>query len=994
MNTIRPASGNLQAKRMQKTKQHPLSQPPSPSFKGGTASTVTTLITQVDDPIFDIFAKHYGDIGARLGRKVGKLATHNAGGKFATNVLQKSSRFSIEQGVSSIKEKSFVSSFLETLAFPFVTLPLYGASWVLNKVKSIPTPQNASKGVKDAISTVTKKADKLYRKPLLRVPRKINELNEKTDILMGIKGKTEEIVKKFAKEKGLSFDDAVKLLNSADDSPIAKEAHEYVKESLYKVSNKFFDKHTGNFNTAYERPLNRLVTGLIPVGFLAADAYNLSVLCGDKKEDSEKEAKERASQEISRVFTTAFIQLLTLGSCTKLANTKAWFTPATSAATVLFSETSSRKRIGKPVFFLSPERAKEYNRKQAEKAGKAPKSATTTQEKQEVAKTEVQASQPIKDKRLNNLYTPVGNEPSVFTSFKANEKQKENKEVKDTNKKDEPKKALMNMDTFKKLAGILVVGGFAVSFLKNSTIAKNNPIMKQAKKVGDFFKNQYNKIAFKDFEISKSDYEKLIKTLEDSGCKEIAEGHNLIMKKYGSEITANSTIKMIKHSLSSKGSKTAVSTTLERLKEVATDLSDDEMKLVSDSLHTAIKQSKTSIEEHKFEDVAKKAIEIIKNRTTRGKINIQGEDNFKAFSDSLLESFSTALKDNAEKKYIQIETKAKPFVDIVIQPFKFIWQAANLPFEKIIKPVVSLAVSPVTKKAAEAELGKVELTKTQETINKVVKEVFGEQKAKSGKISQTIFANAMEQLQRQTEPYRKAQAELQKVKDFGGSEEAIKAAEAAVTKAKEKLQRYVTNAVEKSFNGVTQSSNKNTDIAMMTKLASSTVTSAFLVADNYNMVMIKSDGEDKEGAKEKAYERIIQRLSALFYQSMLINWFNSTFRATYNSSLRGMAAVAAPNTLTTEILTRKSIGMPITKKSYEELYENEKKNESRTGFVGEYFKFMRLLTGKKPLKDRMPKDKQVAETKQPETKALYAKEAIQSTTARTQSTNLLEMLSK
>ena len=176
---------------------------------------------------------------------------------------------------------------------------------------------------------------------------------------------------------------------------------------------------------------------------------------------------------------------------------------------------------------------------------------------------------------------------------------------------------------------------------------------------------------------------------------------------------------------------------------------------------------------------------------------------------------------------------------------------------------------------------------------------------------------------------------------------------------------------------------------MMTKLASSTVTSAFLVADNYNMVMIKSDGEDKEGAKEKAYERVIQRLSALFYQSMLINWFNSTFRSTYNSSLKGMAAVAAPNTLTTEILTRKSIGMPITKKSYEELYENEKKNENRTGFIGEYFKFMRLLTGKKPLKDRMPKDKQV------ETKG--TQQLVQSTTAKVETkntTNLLEILSK
>ena len=175
---------------------------------------------------------------------------------------------------------------------------------------------------------------------------------------------------------------------------------------------------------------------------------------------------------------------------------------------------------------------------------------------------------------------------------------------------------------------------------------------------------------------------------------------------------------------------------------------------------------------------------------------------------------------------------------------------------------------------------------------------------------------------------------------------------------------------------------------MMTKLASSAVTSAFLVADNYNMVMIKSNGEDQEGAKEKANERIIQRLSALFYQTMFINWFNSTFRATYNSSLKGMTAVAIPNTLTTEIITRKSIGMPIGRKSYEQLVENEEKNENRKGFAGKYFKFMRLLTGKKPLKDRMPKDKAVAELT---TKAIQKPT---STTAMNGTTNLIEMYAK
>ena len=261
-------------------------------------------------------------------------------------------------------------------------------------------------------------------------------------------------------------------------------------------------------------------------------------------------------------------------------------------------------------------------------------------------------------------------------------------------------------------------------------------------------------------------------------------------------------------------------------------------------------------------------------------------------------------------------------------------------------------------------------------------EIFGEKKAKNGKISQTVFANAMEELGKKTAPYRNAKAALDKLVASGASSEQIAKAQEAVDKSKTKLSKYVYEAVEKSFNGVTQSSNKNTDLAMMSKLASSTVTSAFLVADNYNMVMLKSDGENKEEAKEKANERIVQRLSALFYQTLFINWFNSTFRSTYNSSLKGMTAVAIPNTLTTEILTRKSIGMPVGRKTLEELEEIDDKNEKRTGFAGKYFKFMRLLTGKKPLKDRLPKDKQ-------------AGNAVKTETSQTSSTtNLLEKFSK
>ena len=824
------------------------------------------------------------------------------------------------------------------------------------------------------IPSISKQARKIYNKPILRTPRKLNELNDKSNQLKGIFEKTRATVGSFIKEKGLkmSTEELMEKLSKADDSPIVREASDYVKENLYKASNKFFDKHTGNFNTAFERPLNRIVTGLVPVAFLANDAYNLSVLCGDKKEDSTKEAKERTKQEISRVFTTAYIQLLTFGAFTKQVNTIPWFTPLTSAATVLFSEASSRKRLGKPIFFLSKEKAKAYNRKKAEK--ERLEAATIINQ---TGQTDVK-----KPEQIKNIITANPSENKVFASFKANvdniksnpAEKKESKPTEKKTKKKEEKKALINANTFKKGVAVLIAGGFAISFLKNSSLTKNSKLMQGFKKIGDFCKKKiYDPLAFKTFEIKTSDFDDVMKILDDVGCKEIANGHRFIKNKYGiveQGANAASRIVMQKHSISSAGTKKA----LEQISASLQGLADGDAKKVLDAVKTAIKLEGTSISEMKFEQVARKATEIIKNK----KVNLPEEQ-----LSSLTAQIAGAIKENSSSGLIKMDTRLKTFVDIVTEPFKFIFEAANLPF-KIVKALINLVTSPVQKKAAQAALGKAELTNVEKAINRAVVEVFGEKKAKSGKISQTIFANAMDQLQRKTAPYSKAKAALDNLVKSGASQAEIQKAEAALESAKKNLQKYVNVAVEKSFDGVTQSSNKNTDLAMMTKIASSTVTSAFLVADNYNMVMIKSDGEDTQGAKETANERIIQRLSALFYQTMFINWFNSTFRSTYNSSLRGMASVAIPNTITTEVLTRKSIGMPIKRKTYEELVENERKNENRDGFLGKYFKFMRLLTGKKPLKDRMPRDKKLSATAE--------KSIVHSTTARTpQSTNLLEM---
>ncbi|MBQ9246576.1 hypothetical protein IJ182_09950 [bacterium] len=924
------------------------------SFKGDP----TTLITQADEKVLNVFKQYYGNVAGRMGTKLATLITPNEKKSRLLNdqahILSKKARYRLEDGVSKISDKNILTSIKENLIFPFITLPSYFGSWVLEKAQKVPSLRVS--------------ATKLRNQTIFRVPRKINDMDAMTDSLKGIYDKTKQLATSFAEEKGLSPDNLLELLNkpaeklSEAEKPLVKEAGEFIQEGLYKVSNKFFDKHTGNFNTAYERPLNRIVTGLIPVAFLANDAYNLSVLCGDKKEDSVKEANTRKKQEISRVFTTAYIQLLTYGAFTKLVNTKPWFATLTSAVTVLFSEISARKRLNRPIMFLSKEAAKEYNRKNNTK---------------DIKKDETPQRPQIKNVSfdMNNA------EPKVFTSFKAGNGTNLEDKGKDLNKKkEEPKKALINFQTFKKGVGILLAAGFALSFIKNSSFTKDTKLVKGLKSIGEKAKERiYNPLAFKKFEMQEETFNEITNGLKKADCGKIAKGHEFIKGRYAE--TVNGIVRMYKAVVPSGKIPNIVEALTEKLPDLGISLSDKEMQSVSESIEVAIKTEGTNIAEKKFDKVAQKAVEIMTNKN----VGINEEQ-----AKGVTEQITGLIEKFAEKEDIMIDTKAKPFVDMVTQPFKFIGSVLAFPFKKIATPLINIATSGIEKKAQKAALGKAELTTFEKAIHRAVTEIYGEKGTKTKAISQEIFVNAMEQLDKQTLPYRTADKALQEAIANNAPEAEIEKLRETTNQAKEKLRKYVNTAVEKSFNGVTQSSNKNTDLAMMTKLASSTVTSAFLVADNYNMVMLKSDGEDKEGAKEKANERIIQRLSALFYQTMLINWFNATFRSTYNSSLKGMTAVAIPNTLTTEVLTRKSIGMPLGRKTLEELNAIDEKNEKRTGFLGKYFKFMRLLTGKKPLKDRLPKDKQKVEQ---QTEKLSNYNNI-SDIDKAKSTNLLELLAK
>lgn len=966
MNTIIPQYHIAKSKRGKQRSSFNNQPPVKPSFKANPVS----IVSELDKPIIDTFKKFYGPVSDRVVGKIDKIYH-----EYAKKGLRP--RFNIQKGITSVREKTFGEAIAENALFPVTKIPKWTASWVVKQAGRI-------KGLEEP-------AKEIYRSDFLRKSRKLHELDEKTDILKGIYEKTSILLDDFAKKNGVQKDDITKLLTDSKKKLTPKElklkaeAEKYIGESLYKVSNKFFDKHTGNFNTAYERPLNRIVSGLIPVAFLANDAYNLSVLCGDSKEVSKKEAKERQKQEVSRVFTTAYIQLLTFGAFTKFVNTKAWFAPMISALTVLFSETSSRLRLGKPITFLTKEQAKEYNKKQKAKenaqangAEKSTFKGKVEDLKKNFVKKEEKVANSVDNKSVQqntNTNSVQANEQSKVaekvsqsnlkstnvlenslnttqtSSFKAKEK------VKEKDKK--PQKALITMDTFKKGLAILTIGGFVLSFLKNSSLTKNSALMKTIRGFADDFKKKfYNPVAFKEFEFSSEKFKKIMGTMEDLGFKEVADGHRLLKEKFAEE-TKEGTFKLFRTKLPKENVSNVIDAVVEKLSK-SSDISADTVEKIRKVLPDAIEKSATSIEENSFRDVAYRTIEKVVNDTKSLAKEEYVHKYARVFTDEQREFLKDIIDDvlskNVTKEAIQVETKVKPFIDVLMEPFKFMGFIGGMPF-RILSSAIKAGCNAIINKDSSKYISKEELEKIKKPLKKFMVEMFGEKSTKSAKTTQKVFLNALEGLEKNTHKYYKTVEKYANAAKENQPTDVLLRLEREKEKAKELLRKRVGTAIEKSFNGVTQSSTKNTDLAMLSKLSSSLVTSAFLVADNYNMVMIKSDGEDKEDAKEKANERIIQRLSALFYQTMFINLFNSTFRAQYNSSLKGMASVVAPNTITTEVVTRSSIGMPIRRKTYDEIAALEEKNANRKGLAGKYFKFMRLLTGKKPLKDRMPKNK-------------------------------------
>ncbi len=290
------------------------------------------------------------------------------------------------------------------------------------------------------------------------------------------------------------------------------------------------------------------------------------------------------------------------------------------------------------------------------------------------------------------------------------------------------------------------------------------------------------------------------------------------------------------------------------------------------------------------------------------------------------------------------DKKIKPLVNFVIAPFKFAWNTVTLPYRFVDKGIKAFTKEPKLVKLAIND---------KETLKVIAQNMQREAKMtaeQASKIDEFVAALKKKSQKELTDLERSFLCRVQDVESLAKSIDNIGKQALKKNFDPKEFRDYVCDNLLKSFNVDTMSNVSNAELSNLAKTAATAATLWFLMTDNYNMVMLKSNGNDVNGAQTKFKERFVQEGSRLFYQTLLIDLFNSTFRSQYNKSLFGMTWITLTNTTISEWLNRVSIGVPVGAHTRDELLAQEEKIDNATGVKKAFFNFMQRLTGKRSIK--------------------------------------------
>ena len=665
-----------------------------------------------------------------------------------------------------VSKKTIPHLALDGVLYPFKILPgdlLNGTVELLGKVP----------GLKNWSAEVLQKTLFKNIRQRSKIDSKINSL---TGLLTFRDMKLEGAKKALAKELGKD----VSALTPDELAKAEAKLQDSLESNLFQTFLKQFDPKSGNYDTKHERALNRLVSGMPPAIFLANDAYNLSRMMDDDPKAADKERKTRFKQETSRILTSGYLTLITMGAFQKFINKSKAGIVLTTGITVLVTEMFSRLSNGKHISRLTPEEARKENEQ-----NHAPEAQIKPQQNQNISSTGAAAP---------------------------------------AQKPKEQQKPLLSFDTLMKASAVILAAGYGIKGFKNLPMIKN-----AALKYFDNIKlnnpEKFSKLGIKDINADNA-----VKTFES---KVLYRPFTDLYKKM-----------------------TSVPFQVDKTKfdDVIKVLEEYDPKIAS-----------------MYEKVGHSAIK-----------NINGKEIIDLGSKDRSIPINLYIK--------KFDLNVKPFVNFVIAPFKFMWNTVTLPYWMVDEKLLG---------------------------------VFKKAKPKAPQKDIEALAKSFDRICNQA---------LKKNLN------------------KEQFKDYLQVNFLKAFNLDSLSSVSNAELSNLAKTAASVATIWFLMTDNYNMVMLKSNGNDKDGANTKFKERFVQEGSRLFYQTLLIDLFNSTFRNQYNSSLMGMSLVTLADTTLGEMLTRKSVGTALKAHTRDELIDMETKQNNSTGFKKKYYNFMQRLTGKRSIK--------------------------------------------
>lgn len=699
---------------------------------------------------------------------------------------------------------------------------------------------------------------------------------------------------------------------------------------LFTKAMKMFDPKSGNYNGVHERALTRVVTGLIPAYFLANDAYNLSRLCDDDPKEAEKERKLRFNQEVKRVMSNAYLQLITLGALSKFINKSTWSFVGVTALTVLITEAFSRLSNGKKIHFISKEEAIKINEKEGKNKEKENSYIETTNHSK--AKPGFKGASVFE---TFGIASQMPFETMNIATFTEKISEENNKEL----------KPLLTLPVIAKWFVGTIALGIAVKYGKNIKIGKSQI------KIGDYlnviskkYDAIYNKLTQKDFKVSNNEFKKIIAKLREydetiaNKIEEVALNNQRTstIKKQSIEISKalkdaglNDFAEIFEHLNNVKLNKSFKDIPLynkateffknrdnsviaSNLEELFKKLDNAGLKDKAEELKAIIIKNDGSVDTKKYKEAYKyvksNISEYLNTFENRFKVDTDAETR-KLFATAMqkLESVNkekaNELKNiveesiNAEfidfgKRNIKVK---REFADFFSEPFKFMWGTITLPYKHVAKKVMDLNKTELPKWAKEVDAVKNIITKLSQ------KPIF------------TLNRTPI------------------------------------IERSNKELAEYMNKQISKGFNTATMSSISNSDLSALAKNTSTAATIWFLMADNHNMVMLKSNGKDKKNANLKAKERLVQETSRTFYNVMFINLFNNTFRSLFNSSLIGAQIVNTMSTVIGENVNRTMIGVPVGQKTRDQILEADKRHLEDKGIKGEFFRFMSRLTGKKAL---------------------------------------------